>query len=69
MFNGIIKHTGKIYKIYKDSKNCYVQVLSNIKFTSKEIGSSISCSGVCLTLDKVVGKKIFLLVQRNSKKN
>ena len=68
MFNGIIKHTGKIYKIYKDSKNCYVQVLSNLKFTSKEIGSSISCSGVCLTLDKVVGKKIYFYLSRETLK-
>ena len=51
MFNGIVKHTGKIYKIYKKGKNCKIQILSNIKFNEDEIGSSISCSGVCLTLE------------------
>ena len=52
MFNGIIKNTGKIIKIYKKNKNCTLYILSKMKFTMKEIGSSISCSGTCLTLEK-----------------
>ena len=52
MFNGIIKNTGKINRIYKKNNNCFLEVLSKIKFTKKEIGSSISCSGACLTLEK-----------------
>jgi len=52
MFTGIIKNTGKISKIYKNSNNCIVQILSKIKFLKSEIGSSISCSGTCLTLEK-----------------
>ena len=52
MFNGIIKSTGKIIKIYKKNKNCTLYILSKMKFTMKEIGSSISCSGTCLTLEK-----------------
>ena len=52
MFTGIIKHTGKINKIYKNSNNCTVQILSRMKFTRSDIGSSISCSGTCLTLEK-----------------
>ena len=50
MFSGIIKHTGKINKIYKN--NCSVEILSKMKFSKSEIGSSISCSGTCLTLEK-----------------
>ena len=52
MFNGIIKNTGKINKIKKNNKECLIQILSKMKFSSREIGSSISCSGVCLTLNK-----------------
>ena len=52
MFSGIIKHTGKISKIYKNNNNCIIEILSNIKFLKSEIGSSISCSGACLTLEK-----------------
>jgi len=55
MFNGIIKHTGKISKIYKNNNNCIIEILSKIKFSNNEIGSSISCSGACLTLEKHKG--------------
>ena len=55
MFNGIIKHTGKISKIYKSNNNCIIEILSKIKFSKNEIGSSISCSGACLTLEKYKG--------------
>ena len=53
MFNGIIKHTGTINKIYKSNNNCSIEILSKIKFSKFEIGSSISCSGTCLTLEKI----------------
>ena len=50
MFSGIIKYTGKINKIHKN--NCIMEISSKIKFSKSEIGSSISCSGACLTLEK-----------------
>ena len=52
MFSGIIKHIGKINKIHKNNDNCAIEVISKVKFSKFEIGSSISCSGVCLTLEK-----------------
>ena len=52
MFNGIIKNTGKISKIYKNNNNCILKISSKIKFLMNEIGSSVSCSGACLTLEK-----------------
>ena len=52
MFSGIIKHTGKISKIYKKNNNCNIEIQSKIKFTKFELGSSISCSGTCLTLEE-----------------
>ena len=52
MFNGIIKNTGKISKIYKKENNCFIEIFSKMKFTKNEIGSSISCSGACLTVEK-----------------
>jgi len=55
MFTGIIRHTGKINKIYKNNNNCVIEILSKIKFSKSEIGSSISCSGACLTLEKYKG--------------
>tara|TARA_Y100000590_G_scaffold436201_1_gene556484 strand:+ start:2244 stop:2828 length:585 start_codon:yes stop_codon:yes gene_type:complete len=53
MFTGIIKNTGKIYKIYKKNNNCIIEIISNMKLSKKEVGSSISCSGACLTLEKI----------------
>ena len=52
MFNGIIKSTGKVRQIYNKDNNCVIEILSTMKFSKKEIGSSISCSGACLTLEK-----------------
>ena len=52
MFSGIIKHIGKINKIYKNNNNCIIEILSKIKLSKSEIGSSISCSGACLTLER-----------------
>lgn len=52
MFNGIIKNTGRIKNIYKKNNNCKLEILSNMSFKRDEIGSSISCSGTCLTLEK-----------------
>ena len=52
MFNGIIRYTGKISKIYKKKNNCIIEIVSKMKFTKNDTGSSIACSGVCLTLEK-----------------
>ena len=51
MFNGIITHKGRIISIKKVNNNCLLTISSKMNFNSKEIGSSISCSGVCLTLE------------------
>jgi len=52
MFSGIVTHIGIIKKIQKKNKNCVFLIESKMKFNKKELGSSISCSGVCLTLEK-----------------
>ena len=36
MFTGIIKHTGKINKIYKNNNNCIIEILSKIKFSKNQ---------------------------------
>ena len=52
MFSGIIKNTGKVRRIYKKNKNCYLEIYTKMKFKKNEVGSSISCSGACLTVEK-----------------
>ncbi len=51
MFNGIINFTGTIRKIYRKNNNCLIEISTKLKFKKNEIGSSISCSGACLTLN------------------
>ena len=50
MFNGIIFNKGLIAKISKRSKGINIFVKSDLKLTNKDIGVSIACDGVCLTL-------------------
>ena len=50
MFNGIIYNQGIIKKIIKRPKGLNVFVKSNIKVSKKDIGLSVACDGVCLTL-------------------
>ena len=50
MFNGIIYNQGLISKILKRPKGINIFVKSNFKFSKKDIGLSVACDGVCLTL-------------------
>ena len=50
MFNGIIYNQGKVKKIFKRKKGIDIFVYSKLKISKKDIGISISCDGVCLTL-------------------
>ena len=50
MFNGIIYNQGKISKILKRPKGINIFVKSNFKLDKKNIGLSVACDGVCLTL-------------------
>ena len=50
MFNGIIFDTGKVYKITKRKKGINLFVKSQIKLKKKDVGISVACDGVCLTL-------------------
>ena len=50
MFNGIIFNKGIIKKIFKRPKGINIFIKSDIKLSKKDIGVSISCDGVCLTL-------------------
>ena len=53
MFNGIIFNKGKVEKIIKYKKGLNLFVKSSLKLKKKDLGTSISCDGVCLTLSSV----------------
>ena len=50
MFNGIIFNKGLITKISKRTKGINIFIKSDLKLSKKDIGVSIACDGVCLTL-------------------
>tara|TARA_S200000501_G_scaffold219406_1_gene205908 strand:- start:50 stop:643 length:594 start_codon:yes stop_codon:yes gene_type:complete len=50
MFNGIVYNQGKIVKISKTANGINLFLKSKIKLSKKNLGISVSCDGVCLTL-------------------
>ena len=68
MFNGIIFNTGKIKFIEKGKKNMLIGIKSKLKVKRRDIGSSISCDGVCLTLNKIKSNLIFFYVSSETLK-
>ena len=56
MFNGIIFNKGIIKKILKRPKGINIFIKSDIKLSKKDIGVSVACDGVCLTLISIQKK-------------
>ena len=56
MFNGIIFNKGIIKKVLKRPKGINIFIKSNLKFSKKDVGISIACDGVCLTLITIKNK-------------
>ena len=50
MFNGIIYNQGVVTKIIKRPKGLNIFIKSNLKVNARDIGLSVACDGVCLTL-------------------
>ena len=50
MFNGIIYNQGIVKRISKRPKGINIFVKSSLKVSSKDMGLSVACDGVCLTL-------------------
>ena len=50
MFNGIIFNQGIVKNIKKRPKGINIFVKSNLKLSKNDIGVSVACDGVCLTL-------------------
>jgi len=68
MFNGIIFNTGKVISIKKNNKSSYIGIQTKINFNRNDIGSSVCCDGVCLTVEKVYKNKIFFYISNETLK-
>lgn len=64
MFTGIIKNTGIIEELDL-KKNFFIKIRSNFK-KKIEVGESISCSGVCLTVRKVVKSTFWVDISKET---
>ena len=68
MFNGIIFNTGKVIDITKKRNSVYVVIQTKINFSKKDLGSSVCCDGVCLTVEKVLKNKIYFYISKETLK-
>ena len=68
MFNGIILNTGKVKNIIKKRNSIYIGIQTNINFKKRDLGSSICCDGVCLTIEKIFKNKIFFYISNETLK-
>ena len=66
MFNGIIYSTGTIKNIFKNKKSLLLGIKSNLNFKQNEIGSSVNCSGVCLTITKIQKNIIYFYISNET---
>ncbi len=68
MFNGIIFNIGKVNNIKKKKNSIYVGIQTKMSFSKKDLGSSICCDGVCLTVVKVIKNKIYFYISNETLK-
>ena len=72
MFNGIIYHQGIIKSIRKNKKyvsgSLVIEISSNVKFSKSDIGESVCCDGVCLTLIRIKKKSFLFYISKETLK-
>ena len=66
MFNGIIFNTGKVRNIKKNKNSIYIGIETKINFKRKDLGSSVSCDGVCLTVVKILKNVIYFYISKET---
>ena len=66
MFNGIIYNTGNIQNINKTKNSLFIGIKSKLRFNPKELGSSVCCDGVCLTLVKIKRNIIYFYISNET---
>ena len=72
MFNGIVYNQGIIKNIKKSSRyvkgSLVIEISSNISFKKADVGESVSCDGVCLTLIKILKKSFLFYLSKETLK-
>ena len=72
MFNGIIYNQGIIKSIKRNPKyvqgSSVIEISSNIDLKKRDIGESVSCNGVCLTLIFIKKRSFFFYLSNETLK-
>ena len=72
MFNGIVYNQGIIKNIKKNPKyvkgSLVIEISSNITFKKNDIGESVCCDGVCLTLIRIKKKSFLFFLSKETLK-
>ena len=72
MFNGIIYNQGIIKSIRKNpryvSGSLVIEISSNIRFNKSDIGESVCCDGVCLTLIRIKQRSFLFYLSKETLK-
>ena len=68
MFNGIIYNTGEIKSLRRDKKSLFIGIQTNLKFRYNDLGSSVCCDGVCLTISKIIKNIIYFYISNETLK-
>ena len=72
MFNGIIYNKGVIKSIRRNpryvSGSLVIEISSNIKFKKSDIGESVCCDGVCLTLIRIKKRSFLFYLSKETLK-
>ena len=66
MFNGIIHNTGIVKSIKRNQNSILIGIQNKSNIKKKDIGSSISCNGVCLTVTKIYNKCIYFYISNET---
>ena len=70
MFNGIVYNQGLIKSIKKSPRyvrgSLVIEVKSNIPFKNADIGESVCCDGVCLTLIRIKSKTFLFYLSKET---
>ena len=72
MFNGIVYNQGLIKSLRKNPKyvngSLVVEIVSDISFKKNDIGESVCCNGVCLTLIRIKKKSFLFYLSKETLK-
>ena len=66
MFNGIIFNTGIVKSIKRNKNSINISVKTKLKFSNKDLGSSVSCDGICLTITRINGKLVNFYISKET---